>query len=188
MGRKCIIEVEKMAKNRHFWWFLTIFKILNFLRRSKWQSSVVNRNIMKLSDRLENTLTLNFMNETDQCRRRLPVILSVFPIFFIFLILCVLEFFYEPHHEKKGEKTAPARCPGVDGYLNIAQEITDLYPMTSSIWRRHQFLKSGKLRLWSINWMFLRLFWPYNPTRNITKFYSARKPMKKPIIENIPFS
>ena len=34
---------------------------------------------------------------------------------------------------ERGEKTAPDRCAGVDGYLNVAREITDLYPMTSSI-------------------------------------------------------
>ena len=59
---------------------------------------------MKLSDRLENTSTLNFMNETDQCRRRLPVILPVFSVFFIFRILCVLEFFYKAHHVKEEKK------------------------------------------------------------------------------------
>ena len=74
---------------------------------------------------------------------------------------------------ERGEKTAPDRCPGVDGYLNVAREITDLYPMTSSIWRRHQFLKSGKLRFWSINRMFLRLIRPYIPARSITKFDSS---------------
>ena len=46
---------------------------------------------------------------------------------------------------ERGEETAPDRCLGVDGYLNVAREITDLYPMTSLIWRRHQFLKSGKI-------------------------------------------